>query len=70
MRWEVDLMWWEVDLLGVDLVGVDLVGVDLVGVDLVGVDLVGVDLMGRHHTLIPLLREHCIVLNFRGFLIS
>ena len=29
--WEIDSVWWEVDLLGVDLVGVDFMRVDLVG---------------------------------------
>ena len=32
--WEVDLTWWEVDLLGLDLVGVDFVRVDLMGLTL------------------------------------
>ena len=32
----LQLISWEVDLMGVDLVGVDLLVVDLVGVDFVG----------------------------------
>ena len=37
----LQLISWEVDLVGVDLVGVDLLGIDLVGVNFVRVDLVG-----------------------------
>ena len=43
------LIWWEVDLMGVEPWEVDLMGVDLVGVGFVGVDLMRVNLLSISH---------------------